>query len=125
MVVLHSLTTEPATTTRAEGDNALLNNTKGADNTAEGYQALLNNRTGNNNIALGVLAGSNLSDGDNNIDIGDAGVAGGSNHIRIGTVGIQKHTFIAGISGSTSPGGVGGNHRYQRSPWHGRFFGAF
>jgi trimeric autotransporter adhesin len=34
-------------------------------------------------------------------------VAGESNRIRIGTVGTQKATFIAGISGATVPGGVG------------------
>jgi len=46
-----------------------------------------------------VNAGLNLTTGSNNVDIGNAGVAGESNKIRIGTVGTQNATFIAGISG--------------------------
>jgi hypothetical protein len=45
--------------------------------------------------------------GNNNIDIGNPGVAGESNTIRIGSVGTQTATFIAGIRGSIVPGGVG------------------
>src|SRR5207245_6937317 len=44
--------------------------------------------------------------GDNNIDIGNSALGDESNHIRIGTVGAMKHTFIAVISGSTIAGGV-------------------
>ena len=62
---------------------------------------------GHNNIALGASAGSSIVQGDNNIDIGNSALGDESNHIRIGTVGTQKHTFIAGISGSTIAGGVG------------------
>ena len=47
-----------------------------------------------------------LTTGSNNIDIGNVGVAGETNTIRIGTVGTQTDTFIAGISGATVPGGV-------------------
>ena len=119
-----SLTTRPALTTRPLGDQALggnttgsnntasglnapVSNTIGADNIAIGDSALFSNTTGSFNIALGVSAGGNLTTGKNNIDIGDAGVAGESNKIRIGTTGIQKATFIAGISGVTVPSGVG------------------
>ena len=91
----------------ATGATTLLNNTTGFNNTATGYQALGGNTTGSFNIALGVSAGGNLTTGKNNIDIGNAGVAGESNKIRIGTTGIQKATFIAGISGVTVPSGVG------------------
>jgi hypothetical protein len=49
---------------------------------------------------LGDLAGIDLTTGDNNIDIGNSGIAGESNTIRIGTQGTQNRTFIAGISGS-------------------------
>jgi hypothetical protein len=91
----------------AIGENALLNNTIGSSNTAIGEAALSNNRRGSSNIALGTSAGSALTTGDNNIDIGNAGVARESNHIRIGTVGTQMQTFIAGISGATVAGGVG------------------
>jgi len=91
----------------ATGVNALLFNTTGHDNTAEGFTALENNTTGSSNIALGSNAGINLTIGSNNIDIGNAGTAGESQHIRIGTTGIQKKAFIAGISGVTVAGGVG------------------
>src|SRR5438128_1523465 len=91
----------------AVGREALLNNTTGSNNTATGESALFENTTGSGNIALGFSAGSNLTTGSNNIDIGNAGVAGESGTIRIGTGGTQTATFIAGISGATIPGGVG------------------
>jgi trimeric autotransporter adhesin len=94
------------TTNTADGYLALYSNTTGGNNTATGVNALINNTTGNANIALGVNAGQNLTTGNNNIDIGNAGVAGESNRIRIGTKGTQQATFIAGISGKTVAGGV-------------------
>ena len=45
--------------------------------------------------------------GSNNIDIGNAGVAGEANTIRIGKVGTQTATFIAGISWSNGGQRVG------------------
>jgi trimeric autotransporter adhesin len=83
----------------ANGYFALYQTTTGNNNTATGYNALLNNTTGHQNIALGNFAGSNLTTGDNNIDIGNQGVAGEGNTIRIGTTGIQCAAYIAGISG--------------------------
>ena len=80
----------------ATGFQALYSNTTGIDNTAEGFQALLNN-TGSNNIGLGSNAGSSLTTGSNNIDIGNVGVAAESNKIRIGKLGTQTATFVAGI----------------------------
>ncbi len=91
----------------ATGWGALELNTTGGDNTANGYEALYTNKTGGHNIALGFAAGSNLTTGSNNIDIGNVGVAGESNHIRIGTVGTQNGTFIAGIHGVTVASAVG------------------
>src|SRR6266536_2455499 len=91
----------------ANGDSALYSNTIGANNTANGGAALINNTTGSSNIALGFQAGQNLTTGSNNIDIGNAGVAGESKRIRIGTAGTQTKTFIAGISGATVASGVG------------------
>src|SRR5712691_1757572 len=108
----------------AEGTNALLSDTIGNFNTAIGYEALLSSgtasdntaigantltsdTTGSANTALGSNAGSNLTTGSNNIDIGNAGVAGESNKIRIGTKPAQKAAFIAGISGVTVANGVG------------------
>jgi Chaperone of endosialidase len=85
---------------------ALWANTTGNNNTATGYNALLNSTTGNNNIALGYFAGSNLTTGDNNIDIGNTGVAGEANTIRIGTVGTQTTTYVAGVMGKTTPRGT-------------------
>jgi hypothetical protein len=83
----------------ATGVSALYNNTTGNSNTAIGFYALVHNVTGSNNIALGALAGTNLTMGNNDIDIGNAGVAGESNKIRIGQQGTHNGTFIAGISG--------------------------
>jgi hypothetical protein len=90
----------------ASGFNALFSNTDGSDNAATGFHALLNNTTGNKNIALGFRAGSDLTTGDNNIDIGNPGVAGESSTVRIGRVGDQTATYIAGTSGATVPTGV-------------------
>ncbi len=50
--------------------------------------------------------GVNLTTGSNNIEIGNVGVAAESNTIRLGTVGTQQATYIAGISGKTVAGGV-------------------
>jgi hypothetical protein len=89
-------TTAPNNT--AIGTFALQNNTTGFTNTAVGQAALINNTTGYENVALGGGAGFNLTTGNSNIDIGNPGIAGESNTIRIGTQGTQKKTFIAGIS---------------------------
>jgi hypothetical protein len=69
--------------------------------------SLFNNTTGANNTAVGNIAGSSLTTGSNNIDIGYnvTGVAGESNTIRIGNSDITN-TFISGISGTNSPGGL-------------------
>ena len=90
----------------ANGYLALYYNTTGAFNTAIGRYALGRNTVGSNNIAIGAEAGANLNRGSNNIDIGNLGVPRESNVIRIGTVGNQTNTFIAGISGVTVAGGV-------------------
>ena len=82
----------------ASGWQSLNANTTGADNTAAGSSALFSNTTGSGNIALGFQAGFNLTTGSNNIDIGNVGVAGESNLIRIGTKGTHKGAVIAGIS---------------------------
>jgi len=91
----------------ANGNSALSLNTTGLNNTADGSQALLRNTTGNSNIALGFQAGQNLTIGSSNIDIGNAGVAGDSRKIRIGTQGTQNGTFVAGIYGVTVSRGIG------------------
>jgi hypothetical protein len=90
----------------ASGYEALYSNTSGNNNTASGVGALQNNTTGSNNIAEGYWAGYNLTTGSNNIDIGNAGVAAESGVIRIGTKGIQKEAFIAGIYNRPLPGNV-------------------
>jgi len=89
----------------ATGFEALFRNTAGGSNTALGYLAGLN-VTGTNNTALGAGAGFNLTTGDNNIDVGNVGVASDANTIRIGTVGNQTKTFIAGINGVNEGGMV-------------------
>jgi hypothetical protein len=89
----------------AVGDLALFGNGSGDGNTAIGANAL-GNTTGFSNIGIGLEAGLNHTVGSNNICIGNSGVVGESSTIRIGTVGIQTATFVAGISGTTSSGGV-------------------
>src|SRR5437764_9508456 len=101
----------------ATGVSALFANTTGGQNTATGLNALLRNKTGNGNtaegegtlennagsfnIAVGFNAGGALTTGSNNIDIGNVGVKGESNTMRIGTV-KQKATFITGIRGTAT-----------------------
>ena len=90
----------------ADGDSALGGNTSGSGNTANGFNALALNTSGSSNIALGFQAGFNLTTGDNNIDIGNAGVAGDTGTIRIGTASVQTGTFIAGINSAVVSGGA-------------------
>ena len=93
------------TANTASGFEALVFNDSGNFNTAEGFRAL-ENSTGSNNTALGFNAGVNLTTGSNNIYIGAPGVAGESNTIRIGTVGLQNTAYMRGISGATVASGV-------------------
>jgi trimeric autotransporter adhesin len=87
----------------ANGYQALFGDTTGFFNTADGIGALLRNTTGSHNIAFGDGAGDLLTTGDNNIDIGNEGVAAEANTIRIGKVGTQTATYVAGIMGKTVP----------------------
>jgi hypothetical protein len=100
----------------ATGRHALNLNTGGSYNAADGEYALGSSTSASQNTALGYGAGYHLTTGGNNIDIGNLGVAGEANTIRIGnpvnTVypdGIthlaQTKTYIAGfttaVTGST------------------------
>ncbi len=103
----------------AAGYSALLYNTTGENNTASGYYALYHNVSGSSNtavgvqalytslgsgnIALGYLAGYNAT-GSNNIEIGHEGVGTDSGVIRIGTGGVQKAAYVAGINASKITG---------------------
>ena len=91
----------------AIGDLALYSNFTGGGNTAVGEQALSDNQSGNVNIALGYAAGTRTT-GSSNIVIGNIGLAGESNTIRIGGdvfgYGPQTAAFIAGISGTAVMG---------------------
>jgi hypothetical protein len=90
----------------AVGYNALLLNGSGGSNTAVGYNALVNS-TGTSNIGIGYTAGSNQQTGSHDIYIGNAGVNGESNTIRIGDASFQDGgTIITGISGLSSIGGA-------------------
>jgi hypothetical protein len=84
----------------AMGGDALRGGT-GSNNTAMGSAALYGAVSGSFNTALGANAGANLTTGDYNIDIGNWGVAGEGNTIRIGDAN-QTRTFIAGIRGVTT-----------------------
>jgi len=91
----------------AIGDLALYSNFTGGGNTAVGEQELSDNQSGNLNIALGYAAGTRIT-GSSNIVIGNIGLAGESNTIRIGGdvfgYGPQTAAFIAGISGTAVMG---------------------
>ncbi len=90
----------------AIGSLAAYSNFTGGGNTAVGRGALFGNQSGIYNIALGFAAGDRTT-GDNNIVIGDIGVEGESNTIRIGGGGFtgpQTAAFIAGISGTAVVG---------------------
>ena len=56
---------------------------------------------------MGFAAGVNLTTGGNNIDIGNYGVVGEANTIRIGTLETQTTAFVAGIYGVTVARGIG------------------
>ncbi|HEX3817812.1 MAG TPA: tail fiber domain-containing protein [Chthoniobacterales bacterium] len=88
----------------ALGDSAM-NKATGSDNVAMGRSAGLN-LAGSGNIVIGQYSGQNLTKGSNNIEIGNQGVKKDDAIIRIGAVGAQKQTFIAGISGATISNGV-------------------
>ena len=81
----------------ALGGDTLISNISGDCNVAVGQAALLMNTTGDENIAVGCNAGSEATTGSNNIYIGNVGVAGESNTIRIGDPAIHTKAYIAGI----------------------------
>ena len=102
------------------GEGALINNTSGIFNVAAGAFALAGNTTGELNVGLGFQAGFNLTTGNNNVYIGNLGVAGESNTIRIGepvavtaagpspapTLPAHTATYIAGIYSTTVAKGL-------------------
>ena len=83
------------------GSGAMQYNVGGSQNTAMGFHALWllgldNGAGGTNNIAVGNLAASAfLNNESGNIDIGNQGVTGENNIIRIGSG--QTSTYIAGV----------------------------
>jgi len=84
----------------------LLNSVTGVDNLALGIRSLRDLDTGFRNISIGYEAGVNYTSIENsNIVIGNEGVIGDSNTIRIGTegsiTGQQDEVFIAGIYNTT------------------------
>jgi hypothetical protein len=93
------------TSNSAFGLGALHSNTTGTDNSSFGAAALLQVSTGSYNIAVGARAGENLTSGSHNIYIGNPGETSESSTIRIGDIN-QTATYIAGISGATSAGGL-------------------
>ena len=88
----------------AVGDGAM-NMANGSSNVAIGQFAGLK-FAGNNNVAIGAQAGQKVTNGANNIEIGNQGNSKDNSIIRLGTVGTQRKTFVAGISGTTVSNGV-------------------
>lgn len=92
----------------AMGVNCLLNAT-GSANTVIGSSGFSGLLAGSNNIGLGSSVGSNYAGAESsNIIIGNAGVLGESNVIRIGTTGggaaQQNKCFVGGINGAATAG---------------------
>jgi hypothetical protein len=112
----------------AVGSDTLLSNVSGDCNVAVGESALIMNTTGSENIAVGCGAGSQATTGNNNIYIGNIGVAGESNTIRIGDPAIHTKAFVAGIpagglaailfdyNNGTIVVGVGGAVQFNQPP---------
>jgi hypothetical protein len=91
----------------AFGFSALTANTIGANNVAVGSAALASLTGGSGNVAIGAGAGGNLSAAESNdIYIGNSGIAGESNTIRIGYIGTITSAYIAGIYKKTSSSGT-------------------
>ena len=95
----------------AFGQQALNALSSGAFNQAFGEEAGRNLQTGSNDLLLGYLAGASYTGSESsNIDIGNGGVTGDNNVIRIGTPGTgagqQDQTFLAGVYGATVTSGA-------------------
>lgn len=101
---LASVTTAGSNT--ALGRDAAVSLMDGSSNVAIGFNALPDNISGQSNVAVGANAGFGGT-GFNNIYLGAdvAGVGAQSNTIRIGNT-AHVATFIQGVSGATSSGGV-------------------
>jgi hypothetical protein len=84
------------------GQATLRFNTTGSDNAAFGRAALYANNSGSRNVAIGSGAGNAQTTGNDNIYLANAGVAGESGQIKIGTAGTHTKTTIAGIRGVTT-----------------------
>lgn len=104
----HALrTTASGSVNIAIGDEALLSLGTADYNIGIGSSTLGTLLTGTNNIAIGIFAGVNYTGAESsNILLGNEGVLGESNVIRIGTQGTsageQDTCFIAGIVGVTT-----------------------
>lgn len=88
------------------GFGALQYARSGNNSTAVGTRALFYSDGGSNNIALGNYAGAGITTGSNNIEIGTWGDGADDAVIRVGDPAIHKATYIAGISGVKTTGGV-------------------
>lgn len=102
---LEALTTGSGNT--CLGSNAAQDLISGDDNTFIGKGVINNLTTGSNNIAIGSSAASAYTTSESsNIIIGNAGVVGESNTMRLGTQGTgagqQSQTHIAGVINTVS-----------------------
>jgi hypothetical protein len=88
------------------GTDALSTLNTGARDSALGAGALQDLTTGSDNLGLGYHAGTGVTTGSGNIYVGTvaAGAAAEASTIRIGSA--QTATFVAGVSGAVSAGGV-------------------
>ena len=90
-------TSSTATGNVGFGYRAISANSDGNYNTAIGWGALSSQTSGDNNIAIGVGAGRFIKTGRDNIYIGNTGLDGDSDVIRIGDPQKHQSASIAGI----------------------------
>jgi len=121
----------------AVGRLALVVNTAGGNNTAIGQRALQNSTVGNSNIAVGADAGNaqTTMGGSNNIYIGDTGIDGESNVIRIGytassgtpytdcAIGGTNNVYIGGLGANIYIPGVGSGGNFSATVKYDALFG--
>jgi hypothetical protein len=92
------------------GDDALISDTTGHDNTAIGVNALLSNTSGSDNTAIGAFALKSNTFGDHNMAVGVNALllnTNGSNNIAIGSGALLRNT--SGSNNIALGGGAGFN----------------
>jgi hypothetical protein len=86
------------------GEDALLNNTTGANNTATGFNALFSNTTGSHNTAIGLVALETNTTGNFNTAIGYLALSNNTRGSNNTATGVSALFFNTTGSGNTATG---------------------